>query len=656
LCAKELEAELAAHASLRHPPLWRALHHRLAALHEEQGDQLAATMHAHSALGTTARHQLLETHGEPGVVKSTPTAETPTASVVAPVHTLNAWPTETDAFQQFQRCIPASWSVASVDVDWDGKLLLSKTQWQIPVAATAASSAAFPSASSRLTATGLQLRVLLESCLLATVSAASITASLASIRKAHNSTAADNDDDAPVSAVWRLDASISPILSLFAAALQSGVDGDALAAAFNKRPKSTTVRNALHSLHSSASASPELKAKAADFLKKSEEGREVAAMHQELQAKRAAAEQGVGNTCTQLQTMLSAQVACLSGRWADAAVEAAVCASALRLQSLAGTAGLTADAVAAEVARLRKDHFSSSAADLPARLPVVLIVGPALVHLPLESLPALRIGGGGQVLTRMSSWTFMAAALEAHAAAAAAAPVPPQLAGPTDEQGYYVLNPQQNLPRAEQLLPLLEERGWAGSKGAPRVDEWKDALRRPSYFVYVGHNGGEEFVAPRTIRASPTGVAAVALQMGCCSALQRVAKGGARALYEPEGLSLAYQIARCPAMIGCLWTVSDDVDRWTARMLTEVHEQRQRNATTTAAIAASQAAPAAAAPARGRKTKAAAAATTQAAAASTPATPPSVSLQQLALASLPACNKPFLTGAAIVCYGLPVGV
>jgi separase len=339
-----------------------------------------------------------------------------------------------------------------------------------------------------------------------------------------------------------------------------------------------------------------------------------------------------------------------------------VCASALRLQSLVGTVALTADAVAAEVARLRKDHFSSSAADLPTRLPVVLIVGPALVHLPLESLPALRSGGGaegggGQVLTRMSSWTFMAAALEAHAAAAAAAPVPPQLAGPTDEQGYYVLNPQQNLPRAEQLLPLLEERGWAGSKGAPRVDEWKDALRRPSYFVYVGHNGGEEFVTPRTIRASPTGVSAVALQMGCCSALQRVAKGGARALYEPEGLSLAYQIARCPAMIGCLWTVSDDVDRWTARMLTEVHEQRQRNATATAAIAASQTATAAAAPARGRKTKAAAAAaTTPAAAAPTPATPPSVSLQQLALASLPACNKPFLTGAAIVCYGLPVGV
>ena len=149
----------------------------------------------------------------------------------------------------------------------------------------------------------------------------------------------------------------------------------------------------------------------------------------------------------------------------------------------------------------------------------------------------------------------------------------------------------------------------------------------------AGASTGAVAVAAAASSAS-AGVSSVALQIGCSSALQVVSKSGARPLYDPDGLSLAYQVALCPAMFGCLWNVTDDIDRWLTHVVQQLG-QRDDEASTSAPASKSGKA--------GKSSK-------------QPTAPSSspMSLQQLSIAARDACKYNHLSGAAIICYGLPI--
>ena len=125
------------------------------------------------------------------------------------------------------------------------------------------------------------------------------------------------------------------------------------------------------------------------------------------------------------------------------------------------------------------------------------------------------------------------------------------------------------------------------------------ALRQYEFFVYCGHGDGRRYMAADQLQRLPR--CAVSLLMGCSSGALRVAGPGA----APTGMPLHYLHARCPALVANLWDVTDgDIDRYCAALV-------------------------GAATAGG-------------------------SLPKAVAAARAACRLPFLTGAAAVCYGVPV--
>lgn len=251
--------------------------------------------------------------------------------------------------------------------------------------------------------------------------------------------------------------------------------------------------------------------------------------------------------------------------------------------------------------------------------PIIFVISSSLSSLPWENMPRLR----NRCITRMNSWRFLLPHLQSLSSPPSSSlSVFPPPSSPLP--GYYVLNPQNNIVRVSSTFwEDFQKRGWKGSCGAPTdpthreevTTPWMEALQRSELFIYVGHNNGQEFVKPKQIRElleRGADVKAVALQSGCSSALQTVSReSGPHPLYESSGLSLAYQQAHCPAMFGCLWNVTDDIDRWLKAFIDGMDEDREKG--------------------EGGKT-----------------------LQQISLQAKTACQKRFINGAAVVCYGLPI--
>ena len=219
-----------------------------------------------------------------------------------------------------------------------------------------------------------------------------------------------------------------------------------------------------------------------------------------------------------------------------------------------------------------------------------LVLDRELAEIPWESLPVLR--------TRSVS---RAPALEL--LAAAAAPHAPLTLHPA--RTAYLLNPGGDLVRSEaRFAPALRaERAWRGTIGhAPVADEVARALADCDTFLYFGHAGAEAYVPATQLRTLPR--CAAAMLWGCSSgALRDYGE------YGVEGTPLHYLAAQCPALLANLWDATDkELDGVCEAVLRDVGLL----------------------PRGGR-----------------------LSLPRAVAAARSACRLPYLTGAAVVVYGLP---
>ncbi|KIH65515.1 peptidase family C50 [Ancylostoma duodenale] len=124
---------------------------------------------------------------------------------------------------------------------------------------------------------------------------------------------------------------------------------------------------------------------------------------------------------------------------------------------------------------------------------------------------------------------------------------------------FYILDPDNNLGDTQRrITDYVSKFGWNGVVGKiPDPDVVKEALRARDVFFYMGHGSGSRYFSRRVI--SENVINAVSVLMGCGSVkLTPYGWGmdGKSAVYD-------YTVAQCPSVVGCLWTVTDgEIDRY----------------------------------------------------------------------------------------------
>uniref|UniRef100_A0A914I4I4 separase n=1 Tax=Globodera rostochiensis TaxID=31243 RepID=A0A914I4I4_GLORO len=175
---------------------------------------------------------------------------------------------------------------------------------------------------------------------------------------------------------------------------------------------------------------------------------------------------------------------------------------------------------------------------------------------------------------------------------------------PTSVDGrnsYYVLNPGGDLAKTQERISTFIERfKWRGIVGQiPSKEQIRTVLNEHDLFLYMGHGSGRPLFWPfddsRDVRVVDEGLDL----------------DGRSAVYE-------YMIARAPCVIGCLWMVTDgEIDRFfmalTEYCFAELHKKDAGTVNDTFRL-----------------------------------------LLEGVLEARRKCKLPFLTGAAVVAYGLPV--
>ncbi|VDO84886.1 unnamed protein product [Heligmosomoides polygyrus] len=124
---------------------------------------------------------------------------------------------------------------------------------------------------------------------------------------------------------------------------------------------------------------------------------------------------------------------------------------------------------------------------------------------------------------------------------------------------FYVLDPDNNLgDTRRRMSDYVSKFGWKGVVGKiPTSTEVSEALRERDVFFYMGHGSGSRYFSRRVI--SENTVNAVSVLMGCGSV--RLTPFG----WGMDGKSSVYDytVAQCPSVVGCLWTVTDgEIDRY----------------------------------------------------------------------------------------------
>ncbi|CAB3408096.1 unnamed protein product [Caenorhabditis bovis] len=137
------------------------------------------------------------------------------------------------------------------------------------------------------------------------------------------------------------------------------------------------------------------------------------------------------------------------------------------------------------------------------------------------------------------------------------------------DKSYYVLDPDNNLGQTKKrILEFIDKFKWEGTVGeTPKPNEVVSALENKDAFFYFGHGSGSKHVNRNTVKQSKC--KAISLLMGC---------GSVRTL--PQGLGwdgksvlLDYVLAKCPLVVGCLWTITDgEIDRYLMRMVDDCFE------------------------------------------------------------------------------------
>lgn len=265
------------------------------------------------------------------------------------------------------------------------------------------------------------------------------------------------------------------------------------------------------------------------------------------------------------------------------------------------------------------------------RHPVVLVLDEQLQAIPWEGLPCLR----GHAVTRVPAVPFVFAALatrwdggaEDEASTTGRGkpssirnlekPWIPSQDGVRSGRGYYVLDPEANLPHTrKQLGPVFQglgrRLGWSGVKGKTLTEEaMTRTLEEVDIFAYCGHGAGELLVGREAVAGLTK--CAVAVLMGCSSG--RLKGYGD---FEPMGMATSYLAGGSPAVVANLWDVTDkDIDRFSVALFEAFlggggagDGNRKRAPTLAQAVAESRS----------------------------------------------ECKMPFVIGYAPVCYGIPVTV
>lgn len=192
--------------------------------------------------------------------------------------------------------------------------------------------------------------------------------------------------------------------------------------------------------------------------------------------------------------------------------------------------------------------------------PVLLMLDAALTALPWESMP----GVAGQRISRAPSLGLVALSLHLHRHGPSPSMPPPSV---DLSHAYFLLNPGGDLPGTQaRLHPLLSgQPGWGGAAGGlPAGGKAAHAAKLASspLFLYFGHGAGTQFLPHAALRLRRCSTA-LALLMGCSSGAL-VPKGD----FPPSGAALAYLAAGCASLVANLWDVTDkDIDRFAESLL-----------------------------------------------------------------------------------------
>lgn len=127
--------------------------------------------------------------------------------------------------------------------------------------------------------------------------------------------------------------------------------------------------------------------------------------------------------------------------------------------------------------------------------------------------------------------------------------------------GTIILNPSGDLKSTQEFFePILSDnlpsQNYTSLINTPPTEsQFSSLLTKSDIFLYIGHGSGAQYIRPRTIRALPS--CAVTFLFGCSSA-----KMTTHGSYESTGMPRAYMLGHAPAVVGCLWDVTDkEIDR-----------------------------------------------------------------------------------------------
>uniref|UniRef100_A0A8R1DQB2 separase n=2 Tax=Caenorhabditis japonica TaxID=281687 RepID=A0A8R1DQB2_CAEJA len=257
----------------------------------------------------------------------------------------------------------------------------------------------------------------------------------------------------------------------------------------------------------------------------------------------------------------------------------------------------------ASLEALKKDKADRAASDASSKKYTYLVVCPQLSQFCWERLPIFE---DFPYIGRQVSIHSIFSQLEALRNQEKQIPLQIDV-----QNAYYVLDPENNLGETKRrMLDYINKFKWEGKiGGAPDSTEITTALEECDAFFYFGHGSGSTVMPRSVIKQAKCN--AISLLMGC---------GSVRTIPQAHGFDgksalLDYAMAKCPLIVGCLWTVTDgEIDRFLMRMVDDCFEQT-RNVTGVD------------------------------------------KLRQLAEAMHEARSKAklkYLTGAAVVMYGLPV--
>ncbi|THH12059.1 hypothetical protein EW145_g215 [Phellinidium pouzarii] len=187
-------------------------------------------------------------------------------------------------------------------------------------------------------------------------------------------------------------------------------------------------------------------------------------------------------------------------------------------------------------------------------------------------------------------------------------------------KGYFILNPGGDLiateGRFKGWVNDLKKVGWEGTIGhAPSEQQFLNALSRKDLVVYFGHGGAEQYARSHKVRHLQR--CAATMLWGCSSgALHDMGE------FDRTGTPSNYMLAGCPSLVANLWDVTDrDIDKFALAVFNklnldpaEMSKRRKEN--------------------RGPRDG-------------------KVSIAAAVAQSREVCKLKYLTGAAVIVYGVP---